>query len=110
MQVQAINTFNNQQTFKGQFKLNPQNMDIFDLNLLKYKSEDIVDFVQKQKYDYTVSKAFNEMYVAIEEKGKQIDEYMVEKYKDRNGNRSLERIFDTIKKITKDTIDKNIGK
>jgi hypothetical protein len=35
---------------------------------------------------------------------------MVERYKDKNGNRSLERIFDTIKKITKDTTDKNRGK
>ena len=105
MQVQAICLY--QQIFNGQFKLNPQNMDIFDLDLLKYKSGDIVDFVQKQEYDYTVSKAFNEMYVAIEKNGKQIDEYMVEGYKDKHGTRSLERIFDTIKIITKNIIDRN---
>ena len=81
MQVQAVNIYNNKQTFNGQFKLNPKNMDIFDLNLLKYKSRDIVDFVQKQKYDYTVSKAFNEMYVAIQEKGKQINEYRQPKFR-----------------------------
>ena len=101
MKILAINAYNSQQSFKGQVKLRSKNLDIFDINLLKEKGGDIAEFAKNQKYDYIISKEFKMLNVTLMEKGRQIDNMIVVGYKDKEGNRNIERVFDTIKLITK---------
>ena len=101
MKVLPINNVNNNTKFQGQLKLNTSNMDIIDLNLFQYHSGDICEYVKQQKYDYTIEKAFNQIHVFLEEKGKNIAERVVTDYTDGNGYKHLNKVFDAIKSVTK---------
>lgn len=98
--IHSFNNINYNKNFKGQLKLNAHQMDIIDLNLFKYHSGDICEFVQKQKYDYTIERAFNKIHVYLEEKGQQIAECLVMDYIDGNGHKHKDKVFDAIKTIT----------
>ena len=99
MKILPINN-NNNIKFEGQLKLNTRNMDIIDINLFKYHSSDICEFVQKQKYDYKIEKAFNQIHVLLEENGKNLNEQLVIDYVDGNGHKHLKKVLDAIKSVT----------
>ena len=99
MRILPINN-NNNIKFDGQLKLNTRNMDIIDVNLFKYHSSDICEFVQKQKYDYKIEKAFNQIHVLLEENGKNLNEQLVIDYVDGNGHKHLKKVLEAIKSVT----------
>ena len=114
MKVQPISNYYaqnnkyNRPHFKGQVKLRSEGLNVFDINLLKEKSAEIIEFAKKQKYNYVISKEFKMINVIMEENGREIDKWLVLGYEDKYGNRHVEKIFDTIKSMTENMKSKNL--
>lgn len=102
MNVQAINAQLNKPNFTGQLRLNLRNMDIIDVNLFKYRSSDIVEFTDKQKYDYKIEKVYNQIHLLVEKNGKRLAERLVSNYTDGNGHKHLKNVLKAIKDVTKE--------
>ena len=101
--ISAINGFCNA-NFTGKVKFNPKNMDKLDLELFKTEKEDLIEYAKTQKFDYTVSKQINRIFVSLEENNNVLNQYWVKDFQDRQGGRSIAKVLTTMRKMTNDKL------